>query len=208
MQVETVVVGAYQTNCCIVWENPDNCVVIDPGSDPEAIVEVLRKHRLTPGAYVLTHGHVDHVSAVADLSDTYPAPVAIHADDLQWAFEEMNAMRPFYSTPRRPNAEFQNLGESPEWTCGTLCFTVISTPGHTPGGICLYMPAAEILFSGDTLFAGSAGRTDLAGGNSRTLMLSLKRLAALPDNVTVYPGHGPSTTIGHEKATNFFLKSI
>lgn len=205
MQVETVVVGPYQTNCYLAWENPGNTLVIDPGSEPDLIIETLRKRGLTPGAYVLTHGHVDHVSAVADLLDAHPAPVAIHANDLRWAFEQINEMRPFFPTPRRPNATFQNLGNSPEWTCGDLACAVICTPGHTPGGICLYMPSVEILFSGDTLFAGSAGRTDLAGGNSRALMQSLKRIATLPDNVTVYPGHGPATTIEHEKMTNFFL---
>ena len=207
MNIESITVGAFQTNCFVVWSEPQHAVVIDPGSEAERIAEFLRGNGLTPACYLLTHGHMDHVSGVADLHDTMPAPVGIASVDLEWAFSVDNRMPPFYEPPRRPSETEIRLteGENPLEKLGYEC-SVIATPGHTPGSVCLLFPQDKALFSGDTLFAGSVGRTDMPGGDSRTLNESLKKLTALPDDTVVYCGHGPSTTIGREKEVNYFVQ--
>ena len=202
MHVETVVVGAFDVNCHILWGDDLQALVVDPGADPGRVARVLKKNKLSVERYLLTHGHCDHVSAAAALSEVYPAPVAIHPADAKWAFSADNSLPPYYGTPRSPSQVelLKALGES---SAGP--FRVMPTPGHTPGSVCFYFPSHGLLFSGDTLFAGSVGRTDLPGGNSRALAASLKTLAALPDETRVLSGHGPESTIAHEKATNYFL---
>ncbi len=206
MNIETLVVGELQVNCPIVWGEAKQALVIDPGGDAEAILDFLDQHDLDVAAYLLTHGHVDHVSAVAALYDARPAPIAIHPADGSWAFGEANEFVPYYGPPDRPAEVERELEEGQTWEDGGLTYRVIETPGHTPGSVCFFFPESNALIVGDTLFAGSVGRTDLPGGNSRDLKESLKRLKTLDDNITVYPGHGPATTIGREKQVNFFMQ--
>jgi hydroxyacylglutathione hydrolase len=206
MHIETIVVGEFQVNCGIVWRDASQAIVIDPGSDPDAILALVRRERLTVCAYMLTHGHVDHISALADLCDAMPAPIGMHASDLSWAFSEANGMLPFYPPPRRPAEIARHLIDGQVWQDGGIECRVIATPGHTPGSVCLFFPADNVLFSGDTLFAGSVGRTDLPGGDARRLSKSLGRIAELPDHVSIYPGHGPVTDLAKEKRTNFFMR--
>jgi hydroxyacylglutathione hydrolase len=206
MKIHALVVGEFEVNCWILESDGKGAIVIDPGSDSEKICGFLRKHRLTPTAYLLTHGHVDHVSAVADVYAAFPATVAIHKADLAWAFDEVNAMPPFYPAPARPPGDFRLLEDRQEWTDAGLTYNVIATPGHTPGCVCFHFKTDSALFSGDTLFAGSVGRTDLPGGDSRMMGKSLELLKKLPDNTMVYTGHGPETDIGREKATNYFMR--
>ena len=207
MKVERIVVGAFQVNCWIVWDPVSaRAVVIDPGSEAETILKFIQDRGLNIGCYLLTHGHVDHVSALPDLWDALPAPIAIHKADLDWAFTESNNMLPFYSAPKRPGEIQRLLVDGQTWDDHGLKYKVISTSGHTPGSVCFFFERENLLFSGDTLFAGSVGRTDLCGGDSRLLDESLKKLARLPDNVTVYTGHGPDTNIGIEKRTNYFMQ--
>ncbi len=159
-------------------------------------------------AYLLTHGHMDHISALSDLSQKYPAPIRMHPKDAAWAFSPANQMPPYYHTPKFPQQGIlADLIESAENHAAGLSYKVLETPGHSPGSVCLYFPDHEILIAGDTLFAGSAGRTDLPGGDARQLQESLQRLVTLPDSVTIYPGHGPLSTIGCEKKNNPYLQA-
>lgn len=208
MQVETIVVGEFESNCFVVSGADSQAIVIDPGSHADRIVACLHRQRLTVCAYLLTHGHMDHVSGLAELCSAMPAPAFCHADDLAWAFTDRNAMLPFYAAPRRPSCELRPLADGQEGTDAGLAWRVIATPGHTPGSVCLYFADGKAVFTGDTLFAGSVGRTDLEGGNPRRLTESLRKLAALPGDTRVYCGHGPDTTIAREKRTNFFLQNL
>jgi hydroxyacylglutathione hydrolase len=207
MTIETIVVGAFEVNCFLLWGTDRRALVVDPGSDAETIDRHLTDNRLTVAAYALTHGHVDHISGLADLHRRHPAPIGLHPLDAAWAFSEANAMPPWYGVPARPVSIARAFEDGQTWTDAELTYTIFATPGHTPGGVCLYFETARVLLSGDTLFAGSVGRTDLPGGNARILTASLKRLAALPDDVRIYPGHGAHTTLAHEKRTNFFMQS-
>jgi len=204
MQIEPIVVGAFEVNCYIVTGTENRALVIDPGSDAEDIVTALRARNLTVTAYLMTHGHMDHISGLADMVDRIPAPVLMHPGDVDRAFTEHNAMPP-YPTPRATPVE-PVLVDGYTTQLAGLAIEIIATPGHTPGGVCIYLPEEKVLITGDTLFAGSAGRTDFPGGDSRVLSASLKRLRDLPGDVTIYPGHGGSSTIAHEKQTNYFMQ--
>lgn len=206
MNVEQVVVGEFQVNCLIAWSDPKAAIVVDPGKEPDRIREILAQHNLGVGAYMLTHGHVDHISALADLYEVEPAPVGIHARDLEWAFSPTNAFPPFYGAPGKPPKFERILEDDQQWTDGGMTYRVLSTPGHSPGSVCFYFEDDGVLLSGDTLFAGSVGRTDFPGGDSRELQRSLERLKELPGEVVVHTGHGPSTNIEHEKRTNFYMR--
>lgn len=208
MEIHTIVVGEFEVNCFILHSHGSEAIVIDPGSDAGKIKATLQKHKLTPVVYLLTHGHVDHVSAVADLYAAFPATVGIHKTDANWAFSSENALPPFYPPPVRPHEIARLLDDQQEWTEAGLTYSVLTTPGHTPGSVCFYFKNESVLFTGDTLFAGSVGRTDLPGGNPRALAKSLTILNKLPDNTVVYTGHGPSTDIGKEKATNYFMQNL
>ncbi len=207
MHIETIVVGDFEVNCFVVWGEPRQALVVDPGQDADRILAALRKHQLTVAAYLLTHAHVDHISALGDLAGQCPAPIAAHPADLVWAFAPTNQLMPYYPPPRKPApADFRELADGSDHTDGGLTYRVIATPGHTPGCVCYHFAGEKVLLSGDTLFADSVGRTDLPGGNARQLTASLKKLAALPDDTVVYPGHGPQTSIGQEKRTNFYMQ--
>jgi hydroxyacylglutathione hydrolase len=207
MNIAAIPTGVFQEICHVVWDDSGQAIVFDPGFDAELISQTLEKHGLGVAAFVCTHGHADHINALADLHDKHPAPIAMHSSDLKWAFEEFNQIEPYYPAPRRPEVDtFQPLESSRDWNFGNLHFQCLETPGHTPGGCCLLFPESGIMVSGDTLFKGSCGRTDLPGGDPRQLKDSLNKLKQLPDEVRVYPGHGPETTIGIERAANFFMQ--
>ena len=243
MNVEILSVGLFEVNCAIVWGPAQQALIIDPGQDAARIEAVLKSNGLAVAAYLLTHGHADHLCALNELHTARPAPVYIHAEDYQWAFGPQNQIPPYYPVPGKPAAEFihpeqpslQNpprpAGTPPAegnlkdplfgrggrsnatngvgsrvWNIAGLCFQCLETPGHTRGGVCYYFEQEKAIFTGDTLFKGTCGRTDLPGGDGRILAQSLKKLAALPGDVTVYPGHNESTTITYEKKTNFFMQ--
>jgi hydroxyacylglutathione hydrolase len=206
MKIKTLSVGPFEVNCSIVWKNESQALVIDPGCDADRIEDVLQSNGLTVAGWLLTHGHADHISALAALHRNHPAPVYLHAEDEAWAFGIANQIPPYYTVPEKPEAGCLHPEQAEELILGGLEIRCIETPGHTPGGVCYYFGKEAVVFTGDTLFKGTCGRTDLPGGDGRILAQSLKKLAALPDEVAVYPGHNDSTTIGHEKATNFFMK--
>lgn len=206
MNIETVVVGAYEVNCYVIWDEGRNALIIDPGANPERIEEVIRTNELKVLAYLITHGHADHIGALPALHAKHPAPVAMSSEDARWAFLPINQLLPYYPALKSPPKVERVLADDQKWTDGGLRYEVIATPGHSPGGVCFYFPDSQSLFAGDTLFQGSVGRTDLPGGDPRALSNSLKKLKGLPDDTKVYSGHGPETTIGIEKETNFFMR--
>jgi len=207
MKIETIVVGPYEVNCYVVSAGGNEAVVIDPGADADDILSYLRAHHLTPAAYLLTHGHADHIGALKKLLAAHAAPVLMHADDQRWAFSERNQILPFYPAQLPAPITLRDVAEGEELLLAGIKFKLITTPGHTPGGVCFFAPDAKALFCGDTLFQGTVGRTDLPGGDGRILAQSLKKLAVLPPDTQVFPGHGPETTIGEERRHNIYFRS-
>ena len=193
LNITTLALGAYQTNCYILHREGTSCVVIDPGYEPARILSQTEKMGLTVEAILLTHGHFDHVGAVRDLAADTGCAVYIHEAELTMPPAFTNG--PLYYT--------HNYNEGDVLALAGLTLTVMHTPGHTPGGVCLLVE--DHLFCGDTLFAGSCGRTDLPGGSMATLMQSLTRLRELNDSITIHPGHGGSSTMAAEKSYNPYL---
>ena len=194
LQIHTLPLGDYQTNCYILHQEGNrDCVVIDPGYEPEIILSYLSEKGLTLRAILLTHGHFDHVGAVRELAAQTDCRVYINPKDL--SLPPMLTAGPLYYT--------NTYGEGDLLDIAGISFQVLETPGHTPGSVCLM--AEQNLFSGDTLFSGSCGRTDLPGGDYRAMKESLKRLAALKEDYAVYPGHGSNTTLAWEQKTNPYL---
>ena len=195
MKVYAMALGAYQTNCYIIHEESSKtCCVIDPGYDADRILDKLEDLGLILEAILLTHGHFDHVGAVKDLAAETQCEVYLHPEDLSMP-PMMTAGALYYTKTYTEGSHLKLAG---------LDISVLHTPGHTPGSVCLLVDTA--IFSGDTLFQGSCGRTDLPGGDWATIGKSLKRLAALEGNFWVYSGHGPSTTLRDEKKYNPYMR--
>ena len=189
MNIKTLTLGPLQVNCYIIYVN-QACLVIDPGFEPEQVMAKCNALGLNIEAILLTHGHFDHVGGVKKLAEQTGCRVFLHTDEC--------GLPPFITSGKLYYTD--TYGEGDEITLAGMTFTVLHTPGHTPGSVCLRF--GDALFSGDTLFAGGCGRTDLPGGDWATIHTSLKRLAALEGNCTVYPGHGESTTLANERENN------
>jgi len=207
--VDSVVVSPFQTNCYIVGcKETKEGIIIDPGDEPERILAVVNFHRLKIVAIVATHGHLDHVLAVKAVKEATGAPFLLPELDLPIARSAHFQAR-FYNWLAEPVPDPDSfLEEGQTLSVGNLSFQVLELPGHTPGHIALFRADEKgegCLFSGDVLFAGSVGRTDLPGGNWEVLQNSLRRLMSLPDETIVYPGHGRKTTIGEERRYNPFV---
>ena len=207
LNINKIVVGAFDVNCYLVWTRDLDALIIDPGADAEAILKIINHYRLKVRAYLITHGHIDHISALDGLWARAKAPIAMHAADARWAFAPANQMPPYYPAPVRQVDIEQVLKGGEKLEEAGLSYEVIATPRHSPGGVCYYFPGEDTLFSGDTLFRDTVGRTDFPGGNMKQLTDSLHILAALPPRTKVYPGHGPETTIAREIECNPFLTS-
>jgi hydroxyacylglutathione hydrolase len=209
----TVPVGLLQCNCSIVGDPVTReALVIDPGDEVTRILELIGRHRFTVKAIVSTHAHIDHVGGLSKMHQYTGAPIMMHHDDVS-LYHGMDAQAAFLGIAPPEIGEidqFLREGDTLQW--GSLAAQVMHTPGHSPGSISLYLPpdasktVAPQLFAGDTLFAGSIGRTDLWGGSMEQIMDSLRsKLMQLADDTVVHPGHGARTTIGTERESNPFL---
>jgi hydroxyacylglutathione hydrolase len=201
-------VGPLQCNCSVVGdEQTREAMVIDPGDQIEDILKILKEENLTLKQIVVTHAHIDHVGGAMKLKAATGAPILMNQND--YALLKMLDLQATWvgMKPPGPVQIDEAVDEGRVLKIGNIATSVIHTPGHTEGSICLYFPEQKTLFAGDTLFAGSIGRTDLPGGSSEKIIRSLhNQLMALPDDTQVVPGHGPLTTIGDERETNPFLQ--
>ena len=194
LNMYTMPLGAYQTNCYFVWDDGDTCTVIDPGYASQSVLLQAKKLGKAIEAILLTHGHFDHVGAVRELAAEIGCKVYICEQDLSMP-SQLTAGPLYYTDLCR---------EGDRITLSGVTFRVLHTPGHTPGSVCYC--AEDAMFSGDTLFRDSCGRTDLPGGSWTQIQQSLKRLAGLEKNYAVYPGHGPATTLDEEKKYNPYMQ--
>lgn len=199
--------GSIAANCVVLWrEGSSACWIVDPGQDAQDLIAFLDDQGLEPVLVALTHGHFDHVDAVPGLLARWPSlPVHIGPGDVQMLGHPMNAWPPDYPCAPRPATLAADLADGAELAEAGIVAKVLSTPGHTPGSVCLHFEADSLLLTGDTLFAGSCGRTDFPGGSMPQMKSSLARLAKLPQDTVVIAGHGSPTTIGREIATNPFM---
>jgi glyoxylase-like metal-dependent hydrolase (beta-lactamase superfamily II) len=205
---EILAVGPLQCNCSIIGdETTREAMVIDPGDEIQNILALVAKHNLQVKQIVITHAHIDHVGGAMKLRAATGAPILLNQNDNQLlSMLDLQATWIRVAPPGKVEID-QNIGQADTVKAGSLAAQVLFTPGHTEGSICLYFPAEKKLIAGDTLFAGSIGRTDLPGGSFEKIINSLhEKLLALPDDTAVIPGHGPTTTIGEERENNPFLK--
>lgn len=207
MLLNTVVVTEFMTNCYIVGDDSTReAVVIDPGGEAEKILREVEKMGVTVTAVVNTHAHVDHIGALKDVKDALGVSVMLHPGELPVLKSASRMARLFGVTIDDPPEPDRLLKEGDEIAVGGMSLKVLETPGHSPGGISLVTSDGKVCFAGDSLFAGSIGRTDLPGGDYNTLIESIKsKLIPLGDDVKVFTGHGPATTIGTERRYNPFL---
>lgn len=205
---EILPVGPLQCNCSVIGDEVSReAMVIDPGDDIADVLAIIQKHNLTVKQIVITHAHIDHVGGAMKLRQATGAPILLNEND--YALLKMLDMQAAWIGVQSPGKVEVDLSVGDQQTvkAGSLLGNVIHTPGHTEGSICLYFPAEKKLIAGDTLFAGSIGRTDLPGGSFDKIMGSLHgKVMALPDETVVIPGHGQLTTIGDERNSNPFLK--
>ncbi len=203
MHIDTLSVGEIQANCYIVSSIiTKNAILIDPGDEYAKIKAFLDKKKLTAQLIVHTHGHIDHIQA----DNEFKLPVYVHKLDAELLMSPDKNLSRFLSHPFSVNAKIKAVDDLAHITLDDISLEVLHTPGHTPGGICL--KSDNVIFTGDTLFAGSVGRTDFPGASCEQLMQSIRRrLLVFPDATIIYPGHGPYSTIGKEKKLNPFLVS-
>lgn len=207
MIVKRLIVGPLEENTYIIGDEATReAIVVDPGDEPDRILDEIKSNDLKVNTVICTHAHFDHVGASGDIKKATGARILIHKEDLQvydtakdqaavWGFDIDDIPQP---------DGFVDEGD--EIQVGNLKFKVMHTPGHSPGALCLY--GEGIVITGDTIFAGSVGRTDFPGGSTEKLRESFKRLLGLPDDTKVYAGHGPETTIGAEKKSNYFVNEF
>lgn len=205
---EILPVGPLQCNCSVIGdEDTREAMVIDPGDEVAGVIALVQKHNLKVKQIVITHAHIDHVGGAMKLRAATGAPILINENDS--ALLKMLDVQAAWLGMQDPGKVEvgHSLGEADKVEAGALIANVIHTPGHTEGSICLYFPAQQKLIAGDTLFAGSIGRTDLPGGSFDKIMRSIRsKLLELPDDTVVVPGHGSLTTIGAERESNPFLQ--
>jgi hydroxyacylglutathione hydrolase len=208
MIIKNLVVGHLESNCFVIAdERTKEALLIDPGDEPDRILDLISEDILMLKYIVCTHAHFDHVGAIPELKNKTNAKIVIHHDELdiyKHTREQAAMLWGFELEPLPEPDVFVSEGDKLE--VGDLKFRVLHTPGHSPGSICLY--GEGVVITGDTLFAGSVGRTDLFGGNIEKLKSSFRKLMALGDKIRVFPGHGPQSTIGKERTDNFLSSEL
>ncbi|MCC6661280.1 MAG: MBL fold metallo-hydrolase [Phycisphaerales bacterium] len=211
--VEAFPLGPFETNCYLVYRSGREaagsaCWVVDAGYEPGALVERVRELRLSPRALILTHTHADHIAGVDEVRDVLGVPVWVHEAEASWLTDPMLNLSAAVGLPVTARPAERSLCDGEALDLAGAAWRVLHTPGHSPGGISLYQPESRLVLAGDALFSGSVGRTDFPGSDPSTLAQSIRlRLYTLPDDTTVYPGHGPETTIGVEKRSNPFVRA-
>lgn len=207
MRIDVMTVGPLQANCFIVWDDSSReAIVIDPGDEPDRILSFIKENNLKVRYIVCTHAHFDHVGALPELKVHTGAPVAVHEAEKE-IYEGARDMAAFfgYDIEKLPEPDIY-LRDNDLINMGSVQLRVLHTPGHSPGGLCLY--GNGVIFTGDTIFAGSVGRTDFYGGDINQLKHSFKRILSLPPDTKIFPGHGPGTTVDEEKRENPFSEEF
>lgn len=211
MKLKHFYFNPFHVHCAVMSDADGTAVIVDPGAMTEdekaALEEYIGNEHLTPGAILLTHAHFDHIYAVKRLQDKFGIPVYMHPDD--YSMLEFGRKECIKYNMTVPETDFNatDISDGDPIKVGTLEFSVIHTPGHSPGGVCYYDKADSILFSGDTLFAGTIGRSDLYGGDyDKEIVSIMEKLMTLDPETEIFPGHGPCSSIGRELSTNPFLE--
>lgn len=210
MNWEQIPLGPLQTNCYILANSKKNCLIVDPGEEGKKLINHLAQRKLKPQAILLTHAHFDHIGAVDDIRNQYHIPVYLHNKEKNWLVDPaLNGSQFFMMGQIKVRQADHLISNEGTMTVGDFTFEVYETPGHSPGSVSFYFKEDGIVASGDALFQGSIGRTDLPGGNHEVLIKSIHdKLLVLPEETQVLPGHGPSTTIEMEMDTNPFLNGF
>jgi hydroxyacylglutathione hydrolase len=213
--VETFTLGPFETNCYVVYETPGApapagrpCWVVDASFEPDALIARVRELRLEPQKLILTHAHVDHIAGVEEVLRAFPdAELSIHSAEAGWLSDPAKNLSAMMGLPVTTRPAARVLEEGDELRLGESVWRVLHTPGHSPGGVTLHLASGRLALAGDSLFAGSIGRTDFPGSDPATLARSIReRLYTMDPETAVYPGHGPATTIGREKNSNPFVR--
>lgn len=203
INIITLITGSFEENCYIVYDENNEAFIVDPGDDANRIIDECEKNNLNAKKIVLTHGHFDHTGAVCDVKAKINAEVLIGAYDFEMTKDAKSSLATACGCSYKGFEADRVLSEGDVINVGAMSFKVMETPGHTKGSICLI--GADVIFSGDTLFMGSCGRTDFPGGSYKDILKSLNRLAELEGNYKVYSGHGPKTNLDFERKNNQFM---
>lgn len=208
MKIDILPLGMVQANCYILQDNKKRCIIVDPGGQGEMLIDFIKEKNVTPIAILLTHAHFDHIGAVDEVLSVWDVPVHMHKKEFNWLKDpKLNGSNHFGLPDVTVNKIPVKLKMGEKLIIEDFQFDVFHTPGHSPGSVSFYMKDEGIVISGDALFQGSVGRTDLVEGNFDILKKSIEeKLFTLPDETVVYSGHGMSTTIGYEKLHNSYLK--